>query len=175
MPAFLKRLICGVLLSLAIAAAIFFIWMLWPRPLSSVLDANQAFSVSILTYSTEIDQETYLTLPQTDIRHLSFAAGSPEGAAVNEILSRYSYHYCWDTLTGTSAIDHGQGGDVSVFLWQTDSPQRELDVLGVSRCFIGVSSETDGTRIYKIGYCGNRRAQALTRELAHIFPADQNG
>ena len=165
----IKRLLMGLALMGLIALAAFFTWMLWPRSLSSALDGSQPFHVSIVIDSQAIDGETHLIHPEQEIVTLEFSAGSPEGEAVNEILSRYSYHYCWDTLTGASAIDHGHGGAVSIYLWESEAPDRELSVFGVSKCFVGETSFISGTRVYKIGYWGNGRAQALTQELAGIF------
>ena len=163
-----KRLMTGALLTTLTALAILFAWMLWPRPLSAVLDGNQTVCMSVLTDSVETDEEAHIARPNQEMEYYDVPPGSPEGAAINEILSRYSYHYCWDTLTGKTSIDHSGSEGVSVFLWEADTPRRELDVFGVSRCFIGEISGS-GTRICRIGYFGDGRARALTRELAEVF------
>ena len=89
----------AVLLAAA-AVAVFAAWMLWPRSLAKAFDAERQFVASVAKVGVKDGQLWSDYSEQYDL----------EGSALlREVLEGYSYHLCWDSLTGENAID-GKGG-----------------------------------------------------------------
>ena len=82
--------------ALLAAAAVFAAWMLWPRPLAKAFDAEQGLAASVTASGVRDGRAWMDSSEQYDLE---------EGcAALREVLEGYSYHLCWDTLTGENAI-----------------------------------------------------------------------
>lgn len=126
------------------AVAVFAAWMLWPRSLAKAFDAEQGLAASVVVSSVR-DRDSS---EQYDME---------EGcAALREVLEGYSYHLCWDTLTGENAIDGKGGTDHTVHLYNISA--QSLVSNGTARIF------ADG-RVYRVGYLGSRRGTALNRDI----------
>ena len=104
------------------AAAVFAAWMLWPRSLAAAFDARGELSVTVITSGVEGVDMT--SRPCGDVERYAVEAGSPQAGAIEKCLEGYSYHLCWESLTGESLIEdigavsvglYGPEGDLSVF------------------------------------------------------------
>lgn len=72
------------------------------------------------------------------------------------MLEGYSYHLCWDSLTGENAID-GRGGTYET-LNLYNSGDEGLISNGTSRLILN-------GRVVKVGYWGHGQGTALNQEL----------
>ena len=148
-------------LSLALAAVvlIFAAWMLWPRSLEDDLDLEgRPLSATIITSGVEVTDMN--STPYHDFDDYAVEPGSPEADAIREILGRYSWHPCLDTLTGADAIS--DIGNVSVYLYIGD--------MGASlSVHNGTGKARLNDRVVRIGYLGNSQAAALCEELARLL------
>ena len=88
-------------------------------------------------------------------------AGSEQARAVLELLDGYTWHPCWDTLTGETSISGI--GSLSVTLYDPQDTEREFDV------YSGTGKIWLNGRIVRLDYFGNGTAEALSRELANLL------
>lgn len=104
------------------AVVLFTAWMLWPRSLAAAFDARGELSVTVITSGVEVVDMT--SRPCGDVERYAVEAGSPQAGAIEKCLEGYSYHLCWESLTGESLIEdigavsvglYGPEGDLSVF------------------------------------------------------------
>lgn len=130
------------------AVAVFAAWMLWPRSLAKAFDAEQGLAASVVVSGVRNGRPWMDSSEQYDME---------EGcAALREVLEGYSYHLCWDTLTGENAIDGKGGTDHTVHLYNISA--QSLVSNGTAHIF------ADG-RVYRVGYLGSRRGTALNRDI----------
>lgn len=130
------------------AVAVFAAWMLWPRSLAKAFDAEQGLAASVVVSGVRNGRSWMDSSEQYDME---------EGcAALREVLEGYSYHLCWDTLTGENTIDGKGGTDHTVHLYNISA--QSLVSNGTARIF------ADG-RVYRVGYLGSRRGTALNRDI----------
>ena len=123
-----RKLRNGLLILLAAVIMTFAAWMLWPRSLTDALGLEgREISVSIVTTGWEEvrDEGNFYNRPAMDMERYTLPAGSERSRAVLEKLDGYTWHPCWDTLTGETALSGI--GDLSVTLY--DSQDAERDVL----------------------------------------------
>ena len=139
----------------AAALLIFAAWMLWPRSLGADPEIRGNVSALIITSGVENSQ------PYQDLEEYSLDADSPEAEALREILNRYSYHLCPDSLTAEDSISGI--GSLSVTLYDPQDAEREFDV------YSGTGKIWLNGRIVRLDYFGNGRAEALSRELANLL------
>ena len=119
-----RKLRNGLLILLAAVIMTFAAWMLWPRPLTGTLDLEgREISVSIVTTGWEEvrDEGNFYNRPAMDMERYTLPAGSEQSRAVLEKLDGYTWHPCWDTLTGETALSGI--GDLSVTLYMTPRTQ----------------------------------------------------
>ena len=159
-----RKLRNGLLILLAAVIMTFAAWMLWPRPLTGTLDLEgREISVSIVTTGWEEvrDEGNFYNRPAMDMERYTLPAGSEQSRAVLEKLDGYTWHPCWDTLTGETALSGI--GDLSVTLYDSQDAEREFDV------YSGTGKIWLNGRIVRLDYFGNGRAEALSRELANLL------
>ena len=77
------------------------------------------------------------------------------------LLDGYTWHPCWDTLTGETSISGI--GSLSVTLYDPQDTEREFDV------YSGTGKIWLNGRIVRLDYFGNGTAEALSRELANLL------
>lgn len=138
-----KKTICGITAAVVLFAA----WMLWPRPLAGEFDAERQFAASVTKQGVR-DGKLWM-----DVSEQYELEGS---TALQEVLECYSYHLCWDSLTGENAID-GRGGTYET-LNLYNSGDEELISNGTSRLILN-------DRVVKVGYWGHGRGTALNQDL----------
>ena len=96
-----------VLVLLAAAVLAFAAWMLWPRSIGDAVDLEgEDFYGFLVTLDVRDGQS------QTDSESYTVSADSEQAEAILELLDQYTYHFCWDTLTGAdviSEIGHHRG------------------------------------------------------------------
>ena len=159
-----RKLRNGLLILLAAVIMTFAAWMLWPRPLTGTLDLEgREISVSIVTTGWEEvrDEGNFYNRPAMDMERYTLPAGSEQSRAVLEKLDGYTWHPCWDTLTGETNISGI--GCLSVTLYDPQDAEREFDV------YSGTGKIRLNGRIVRLDYFGNGRAEALSRELANLL------
>ncbi|WP_298018174.1 hypothetical protein [uncultured Dysosmobacter sp.] len=139
-----KRMLGGAVLA---AVVLYSAWMLWPRPLAAEFDAERQFAAAVTKVGVKDGKSWTNTDEQYDLE------GS---AALREVLEGYSYHLCWESLTGGNVID-GRGGTHET-LHLGNSAGDSLISNGTARLFLN-------HRVVKVGYWGNRRGTELNREL----------
>lgn len=159
-----RKLRNGLLILLAAVIMTFAAWMLWPRPLTGTLDLEgREISVSIVTTGWEEvrDEGNFYNRPAMDMERYTLPAGSEQSRAVLEKLDGYTWHPCWDTLTGETALSGI--GDLSVTLYDSQDAERAFSV------YSGTGKIWLNGRIVRLDYFGNGRAEALSRELANLL------
>ena len=159
-----RRLRNGILILLAAAVLAFALWMLWPRPLAGTLGLEgREIAASVLTSGWEEvrDEGNFYNRPTMDMVRYALPAGSEGARAVLELLDGYTWHPCWDTLTGETSISGI--GSLSVTLYDPQDAEREFDV------YSGTGKIWLNGRIVRLDYFGNGRAEALSRELANLL------
>ena len=156
-----RRLRNGILILLAAAVLAFALWMLWPRPLAGTLGLEgREIAASVLTSGWEEvrDEGNFYNRPTMDMERYALPAGSEGARAVLELLDGYTWHPCWDTLTGETSISGI--GDLSVTLYSLPDAEREFAV------YSGTGKIWLNGRIVRLEYFGNAAAGALCREMA---------
>ena len=159
-----RKLRNGILILLAAAVLAFALWMLWPRSLTGTLGLEgREIAASVLTSGWEEvrDEGNFYNRPTMDMVRYALPAGSEGARAVLELLDGYTWHPCWDTLTGETSISGI--GSLSVTLYDPQDAEREFDV------YSGTGKIWLNGRIVRLDYFGNGRAEALSRELAAIL------
>ena len=159
-----RRLRNGILILLAAAVLAFALWMLWPRPLAGTLGLEgREIAASVLTSGWEEvrDEGNFYNRPTMDMERYTLPAGSEQARAVLELLDGYTWHPCWDTLTGETSISGI--GSLSVTLYDPQDAEREFDV------YSGTGKIRLNGRIVRLDYFGNGTAEALSRELANLL------
>ena len=142
-----------ILILPAAALLVFAAWMLWPRSLGADLKFQGNVSALIITSGVENSQ------PYQDLEEYNLNANSPEAEALREILSRYSYHLCLDSLTGGNSIS--DIGSITVGIH--DGQGNGLTVhTGTGKLFLQ-------DQVVRTGYWGNARAAALCGELTALL------
>lgn len=147
-----KQMIWGAVL--AAVVVLFAAWMLWPRPLAAEFDAERQFVASVTKFGIKDGKLRMDTDEQYDLE------GS---AALQKVLEGYSYHLCWDSLTGENAIDGRGGTDETLHLY--NSGDEELISNGTSRLILN-------GRVVKVGYWGHGQGTALNQELLAALRAE---
>ena len=159
-----RKLRNGILILLAAAVLAFALWMLWPRSLTGTLGLEgREIAASVLTSGWEEvrDEGNFYNRPTMDMERYALPAGSEGARAVLELLDGYTWHPCWDTLTGETSISGI--GSLSVTLYDPQDAEREFDV------YSGTGKIWLNGRIVRLDYFGNGRAEALSRELASLL------
>lgn len=159
-----RKLRNGILILLAAAVLAFALWMLWPRSLTGTLGLEgREIAASVLTSGWEEarDEGNFYNRPTMDMVRYALPAGSEGARAVLELLDGYTWHPCWDTLTGETSISGI--GSLSVTLYDPQDAEREFDV------YSGTGKIWLNGRIVRLDYFGNGRAEALSRELANLL------
>ena len=154
----------GILILLAAAVLAFALWMLWPRSLAGTLGLEgREIAASVLTSGWEEvrDEGNFYNRPTMDMERYALPAGSEGARAVLELLDGYTWHPCWDTLTGESSISGICS--LSVTLYDPQDTEREFDV------YSGTGKIWLNGRIVRLDYFGNGTAEALSRELANLL------
>ena len=139
----------------AAALLIFAAWMLWPRSLGADPEIRGNVSALIITSGVENSQ------PYQDLEEYSLDADSPEAEALREILNRYSYHLCPDSLTAEDSIS----GIGSITVQFHDGRGNSLTV----RNGTGKLLLQD-----QVGRTGSARAAALCAELAALLRSTES-
>ena len=159
-----RKLRNGILILLAAAVLAFALWMLWPRSLTGTLGLEgREIAASVLTSGWEEvrDEGNFYNRPTMDMVRYALPAGSEGARAGLELLDGYTWHPCWDTLTGETSISGI--GSLSVTLYDPQDAEREFDV------YSGTGKIWLNGRIVRLDYFGNGRAEALSRELANLL------
>ena len=159
-----RKLRNGILILLAAAVLAFALWMLWPRSFTGTLGLEgREIAASVLTSGWEEvrDEGNFYNRPTMDMVRYALPAGSEGARAVLELLDGYTWHPCWDTLTGETSISGI--GSLSVTLYDPQDAEREFDV------YSGTGKIWLNGRIVRLDYFGNGRAEALSRELANLL------
>ena len=159
-----RRLRNGILILLAAAVLAFALWMLWPRPLAGTLGLEgREIAASVLTSGWEEvrDEGNFYNRPTMDMERYTLPAGSEQALAVLELLDDYTWHPCWDTLTGETSISGI--GSLSVTLYDPQDAEREFAV------YSGTGKIWLNGKIVRLEYFGNGTAEALSRELAELL------
>ena len=159
-----RKLRNGLLILLAAVIMTFAAWMLWPRSLTDALGLEgREISVSIVTTGWEEvrDEGNFYNRPAMDMERYTLPAGSERFRAVLEQLDGYTWHPCWDTLTGETALSGI--GDLSVTLYDSQDAERAFSV------YSGTGKLWLNGRIVRLDYFGNGGAEALCRELANLL------
>ena len=159
-----RKLRNGILILLAAAVLAFALWMLWPRSLTSTLGLEgREIAASVLTSGWEEvrDEGNFYNRPTMDMVRYALPAGSEGARAVLELLDGYTWHPCWDTLTGETSISGI--GSLSVTLYDPQDAEREFDV------YSGTGKIWLNGRIVRLEYFGNGTAEELCKTLAAIL------
>ena len=136
--------------SILAAVLVFAAWMLWPRPLAEAFDTQQPFTVHVTTFDV---REGYPFINTAE--PLTVEPGTPEAAAVRQVLAEQSWHLCLETLIGADSLEGL--GDMRISLYGRDGA--ELSV------FSGNSRISCDGRYVRLGYWGKARSAALCEEL----------
>ena len=159
-----RKLRNGILILLAAAVLAFALWMLWPRSLTGTLGLEgREISASIVPTGWEEvrDEGNFYNRPAMDMERYTLPAGSEQALAVLALLDGYTWHPCWDTLTGETSISGI--GSLSVTLYSLPDAERAFSV------YSGTGKLRLNGRIVRLDYFGNGGAEALCRELANLL------
>ena len=144
-----------VLVLLAAAVLAFAAWMLWPRSIGDAVDLGEDLYGFLVTLNVRDGQS------QTDSESYTVSADSEQAEAILELLDQYTYHFCWDTLTGADVIS--EIGDIIVDLDASGDLERKLSVSN------GTGKARVNGRVVRIGYFGSGQAAALCEQLSAIL------
>ena len=159
-----RKLRNGILILLAAAVLAFALWMLWPRSLTGTLGLEgREISASIVTTGWEEvrDEGNFYNRPTMDMERYALPAGSEQALAVLALLDGYTWHPCWDTLSGETSLSGI--GSLSVTLYDPRDAEREFAV------YSGTGKIRLNGRIVRLEYFGNGTAEELSQELAGLL------
>ena len=159
-----RKLRNGILILLAAAVLAFALWMLWPRSLTGTLGLEEKnIWAVVISNGTEAvpGMDGFVDRPAGDVKGFALPAGSQQAEMVLDLLDGYTWHPCWDTLTGETALSGI--GDLSVTLYDSQDAERAFSV------YSGTGKLRLNGRIVRLDYFGNGGAEALCRELAAIL------
>ena len=88
-------------------------------------------------------------------------AGSPEVAAMAEILEKYSYHRCLRTPFSDGSMDGKGGSDYTIILSTT---KEHIICSGTGEILVG-------SRLYRTDYIGQRNGMKLVEEITALLAA----
>ena len=145
-----KRVLCGLLLLTALAAAMYF-W--WPMSFESLMSECTEIR------AVRIDNGIPLKVTCNE----AFPAGSETFEAIRSVLERYSYHHSLQSLTGDGALE---GNHVGYWL------QLYLDT-GAEPVRIacgGAGEISVGGRVYRLGYGSDGATMTFMEEIAALLP-----
>ena len=128
----------AVLVILLAAAAGTAIWLLAPRNLAEIVDTAAPVELRVQRYDRENVE-------------LTVEPGTPEAAAVRQVLAEQSWHLCLETLIGADSLEGL--GDMRISLYGRDGA--ELSV------FSGNSRISRDGRYVRLGYWGKTRSAAV--------------
>ena len=150
----MKRYLIRVSAVLAsVAVFCFALYMLWPHSFAALLP--DCDSITILRVDTAEDY-SLITAKET------YSADSPELAQIMGILSRYSYHRSFRTLTGANGTEGNHAGYwLDVYL-DHDNDRANFNCGGTGEILI------DGLA-WRVGYWGDHASLAMMHELSDIL------
>lgn len=132
-------------------AAVFFVWMMWPRSLAKAFDAEE-FAGMVIVSSVD-----HGVASQNVLQYYA-EPGSEAAEKATERLEGEYYHLCLDTLVGSNGIDNIGAYHVSL-----DSTEGSLQVFsGTKKIFVDHD-------VVRLGYLGHARAKALCDDLIDIL------
>jgi len=136
---------------------------LYCRPLSFP-DLTQVEGPIRIAYIHDLPTvwEEHVPLPQNETKVLTVEPDSPEAAAMTAVLSRYTYHRCFKTLTKDYSISLPDKGDDSFYISFQNSDALDLNLF--SHRHMGC-----GRQVYHIGWYGNKQGKQLGAELAQAL------
>ena len=121
---------------------------------------DPAFPLSAAVTRDSFHIEGNFTVPDTETVSYTVEPGSPEMEAVCEILGRYRYHLCLDSLTGETVIQ--DTGDVGVRIRNQEG--REIWAFSAKSGKIFLNNY-----VVRVGYWGGAKGIALCKELAMVL------
>lgn len=104
--------------------------------------------------------EDGIAIPQQEMTRIVVEPDSPKMKALEETLSRYRYHRCFQTLTTKTSIENV--GDLSFYIHPYEAFSFELNIHSCRHFFLN-------DRVYHIGWFGNGQGQRLAAELAQVL------
>ena len=87
------------------------------------------------------------------------APGSPEAAALTDILEQYSYHRCLRTYVSDGSMDNKGGSDYTILI---NTTRENMVVSGTGEILIG-------PYLYRTDYIGKRNGMALVEDIAALL------
>lgn len=147
----MKRKIVCILLGLGIAVGL--CYLLWPRSFADL--QPECDSVTILRIDTAVDY----SLTNTE---KTYSAGSPEFAQIMNILSHYTYHRSFRTLTEANNMDGNHAGFCLHVYLDCGNDRVDFTCGGTGEILI------DGIA-WRVGYFGDTASLNMMAELATVL------
>ena len=146
----LIRALPAVLIFLLLVGACY---MLWPHSFAGL----QPDCDSVIIFRTDTAEDYSLTTTKE-----TYSAGSPEFAQIMDILSHYTYHRSFRTLTKANNVGGNHAGFwLHVYLVHGDD-RVDYTCGGTGEILI------DGI-VWRVGYWGDRAELAMMSELAAVL------
>jgi len=131
---------------LLVGGAIFY----WPQPFTSLFDENVGMYIE---HKERLFSEIGTPILESAKIEILIEPGTEQYEEFIKILSKYSYHRSLQTLFGGSSISGG--GNESI----------RIDTYPDSISNIGEKEILIGSKIYHLGYWGNKKAESMIRDV----------
>lgn len=132
-------------------------YLLWPHSFAGL----QPDCDSVIIFRTDTAEDYSLTTTKE-----TYSAGSPEFAQIMNILSRYTYHRSFRTLTGAHQMDGNHAG-----FWLHVYLDHGNDRVAFT---CGGTGEILIDRVWRVGYWGDRASLVMMDELAAVLEKQED-
>ena len=154
----MKRLLKKAFALMAAAALLCFaLYMLRPHSFAAL--QPECDSITILRTDTAEDYSLTTT-------EETYSADAPELAQIMDILSRYTYHRSFRTLTGANSMDGNRAG-YWLRVCLDHGEKREFFTCG------GTGEVLIDGLVWRVGCWGNRASLAMMQELSDVLAQQQ--
>src|SRR5690606_6220104 len=143
----IKRLIVFLSIAAIVTSGIIFYW---PQSFTKVIDENAG---AYLIHTERLFNERGTPILDSIKTEIYIEPGSDQFTDLKEILSKYSYHRSLKTYFGDPIIN-GRGNEKVM-----------IDAYPDSISNIGSKEILIGSRVYHLGYWGNKKAQAMISDI----------
>ena len=133
-------------------------YMLWPHRFADLQPECDSVTLICMVDTTEED----VFIPTQEIYQETYSSDSAEFAQIMDILSRYTYHRSFRTLTGAHQIDGNHAGFWLHVYLDHGTDRVDFSCGGTGEILI------DGLA-WRVGYWGDRTSLSMMTELSEVF------
>ena len=148
-----------VLSLLGLAVIIFSLIMLWPLSLTDAITDDA--EMRIITVDLGVKENGQF---DTTTRDYVFQPNSEEYVQIRQILGKYPFHRSFRSFFNDTSISGRNGADYNLQIYFVEKGN-----LSKSISTFGTGEISVNSRVYRIGYWGNKKALAMVNEIRSIL------